>query len=358
MGLAIALLLFIPLAGEAQTIQDLLDAHDRRAPSGTTTPGDLTDWNAYNRSGWRAIGKGYFDTAEREFRAAIRVANRPGLQDTRLLARSYADFAWSLQKQGRNAEAEAHARWALVAREALLCPGTPAIAQSQNQLATLYLDLGRQAEAEPLLRRSIEEQGKSDRANPVELARSRTLLGLLLTTQRRYAEAEPNFARALEARERVQGPSNDETADALNNMAWTYLEQGKDDQARPLFDRALKVYFRTRGESSPSVAHVLDGLGQILSRRGEPKEAEANFLRSIAIWEKTPGDEGSLLDVLRHYSKLLDDQGRAEDLGRIKARIAPLRAKLSLAIPAIGPWYRVPDLSPPAGPPSAGRLPG
>ncbi len=42
--------------------------------------------------------------------------------DPRLVARSYADYAWALQKQGRNAEAEPLLKWVLVAREATLEP--------------------------------------------------------------------------------------------------------------------------------------------------------------------------------------------------------------------------------------------
>ena len=81
-----------------------------------------------------------------------------------------------------------------------------AVAQSLNQLATLYYDLGRFAEAEPLLRRAVEAQDKAARPDPLEQARSQTLMGLLLVAQRRYAEAEPHFLKAIALREKAQGP--------------------------------------------------------------------------------------------------------------------------------------------------------
>ena len=56
------------------------------------------DWMAFHDSGWKAMNKGWYDTAEREFLAAIRVARRPSMNDPRLLARSYSSLAWSLQK--------------------------------------------------------------------------------------------------------------------------------------------------------------------------------------------------------------------------------------------------------------------
>jgi tetratricopeptide (TPR) repeat protein len=360
--LAIVLLATLPTIGRAQTAKEFADIHvklsqsrplsgngmgDLRAYSESLTGSHFGDWSVYNRAGWRAIDKGYYDTAEHEFSSAIKAAKLAGKGDLRLVARSYADYAWALQKQGRNAEAEPHAKWALIAREALLDKGAPAIAQSRNQLATLYYDLGRPADAEPLLRLSIESQANSPRANPQELARSETLMGLLLASQRRFAESERHFVRAITLREKALSSSSADLGDALNNLAWAYHEQGKDDQARPLFERALRYLERARGESAYSVAHVLDGLGQILAKEGKTDQAETDFLRAIAVWEQFPNEGLSLLGVLRHYADLLEDKGRSDDLSKLKDRIAPLRAKYSFGREALGRWYRFPD--PPTG---------
>ena len=114
----------------------------------------MIDWTAYNRAGWRAIGKGWYDTAEHEFLSAIKAAKRPSLKsDLRLMARSYADYAWALQLQGRHADAEPLAKWAVATREATLESGANPVAQSLNQLATLYYETSRYREAEPLLRK-------------------------------------------------------------------------------------------------------------------------------------------------------------------------------------------------------------
>jgi tetratricopeptide (TPR) repeat protein len=361
--LAIALFAALPTAAHGQaTIKDLLDAKSRSSPASWSDGWEMSDWNAYNRAGWRAINKGAYGTAEREFRSAIQVALRRGVDNPRLAARSYADYAWALQKQGRNAEAEPHLKWALLARKAALEPTSSAIAQTQNQLATLYYDLGRYTDAEALLYQAIDSQFTAPKPNSQEFARSETLMGLVMSAQRRYAEAEPHFSKAVTLREKAQGPSHPDTGDCLNNLAWAYLEQGKDDEAKPLFDRALRIFERARGDSDPSVAHLVDGLGQILRRQHQPKEAEDNYLRAIAIWEKLPAEGLSLLEVLRHYADLLEDEGRSADLDKVKARIAPLRAKYTLARLGLGSWYRFPDPSPglgaPATAPTPPRIPG
>jgi tetratricopeptide (TPR) repeat protein len=358
--LAIVLLAALPTMARAQTNGELLDAHAKTSSApgrkqgywdeytNSFTGTNVNDWNLFSRAGWRALNKGYYDTAEHEFLAALKAARRLGLEDPRLLARSYADYAWAFQKQGKNAEAEPLAKWALIAREASFEPGSPAISQSLNQMGTLYYDLGRYAEAEPLLRRAIDSQAKSAKANPQEHARSQTLMGLLLAVQRRYAESEPYFSKAITLREKTQGPSHPDTGDSLNNLAWTYHEQGKDDEAQPLFERALKIIERSKGRTDYSVAHVVDGLGQILSRQGKVDEAEAYFLRAISIWERFPDEGVSLLEVLRHYADLLEEKGRASDLEKVKSRMAPLRSKYTLTqvrSVRLGRWYRFPEPS-------------
>jgi tetratricopeptide (TPR) repeat protein len=382
-ALAIVLLTSLPTAAWSQTLKDVTEAHAKSSssrPAAGSGVGDLDayaksmygnyfyDWYAYNRAGWLAINKGYYDTAEHEFLSAIKAAKLHSMDDTRLIARSYADYAWALQKQGRNAEAEPLLKWALLAREATLDPNSPPIAQSLNQLATLYYDLGRYSEAEPQLRRAIDTQAKSRKVDPLEHARSQTLMGLLMAVQRRYVESEPYFRKAVALREKSQGPSHADTGDALSNLAWAYHEQGKDDEARPLFERALKILERSKGESHVSVAHVADGLGQILSKQGNVSQAEAYFLRAISIWEQFPSEGASLLEVLRHYADLLEENNRPADLNKIKARMAPLRGKFTLAQTRLGRWYRLPDPSPGQAPPghvspipvtpSPGRIPG
>ena len=166
---SLAAAVLISCSGLAQgqvSKEDVLKAHTKvgGAYGGGSTASDLMDWKAYNRAGWRAIDKGHYDTAESEFRAAIKAARRPSLDDPRMLARSYADYAWAIQKQGRYSEAEPLAKWALVAREASLESSSPAIAQSINQLATLYYEIGRFSEAEPLLKRASSRPRRKPRS--------------------------------------------------------------------------------------------------------------------------------------------------------------------------------------------------
>jgi tetratricopeptide (TPR) repeat protein len=169
----------------------------------------------------------------------------------------------------------------------------------------------------------------------------------MLVSQRRYVESEPFFRRTIQIREKTSGKSHPETGDALNNLAWTYHDQGKDDEAQRLFERALTIFEEGRGSTGHGQAHALNGLAQIHAKKGENDEAEAKFLRAIEIWDTIlPAGNASVLDVLKHYADLLETLGRSADLVKIKARITPLRAKVTLHEGKVSPGYRFPDPSP------------
>jgi tetratricopeptide (TPR) repeat protein len=293
----------------------------------------------------RAHGK---TVAEHEFAAAIEV-ERPqakAQKDNRVLARSYADYAYAIQKQGRHAEAVPILKWVLIAREAELEPDSPVIAQTLNQLAALYFEIGKYAEAETLLKRATESQTKAAKPSANEFARSQTMLGLLMTAQHRYDEAVVPFRLAITLRENSRGPSSPDTGDALTNLAWVYHQQGKNREARPLFERALKIFEEKRGSIDPSVAHTLHGLGKIQFAEAEVEDAEARYLKAIAIWDALPVlDDRALVEVLKDYAALLEKLGRAEDLVKIKARLTPLQAKLTANEPRLDPRFRWPEAS-------------
>ncbi len=294
-------------------------------------------WGRFHDAGWRAMNKGWYDTAEREFGSAIRIAKRPEMGDSRVLARSYSSLAWALQKQGRNAEAEPLARWALETREARFGANAEPVARSLNQVATIYLALDRFNQAEPLLRRVLAMDKVASTTISLggvipmdasksltmiqEQAQSESLLGLGYVTQRRYAEAEADFARAVALREASQGSRHPETGDELNNLAWARLEQGKLAEARPSMEKSLDILEQSRGVQDPSVARTLDGLARIDAEQNNLPAAEAKYLRLIAIYEKLgPVQEPRLNEGLKRYADLLDRMGRPGEAGRVRGR--------------------------------------
>lgn len=283
------------------------------------------DWWAFHDAGWRAMEKGWYDTAEREFLSALRIAKRPAMNDPRLLARTYSSLAWALQQQSKVAQAEPLARWALQVREQQFGPDAEPVARSLNQVATIQLALGRFAAAEPLLRRVAAMRSTRSVEMRREQAQSRSLLGLGLAADRLYARAEVEFARAVELRQAAQGSKHPEVGDELNNLGWVRLEQGKLAEARRDFEKALDILEQRRGVDDPSVARVLDGLARLDAEQKNYPEAESKYRRLIGI-DEVLGDKSRLADALKRYADVLDRMNRPADAARARARLAPTTA--------------------------------
>ena len=298
---------------------------DPRGPSEPAAPDDRLDWIGLQPGGLAGDPQGVF----RHGRARVPLGDqgRPAAESrstTALLARSYADYAWALQQQGRNAEAEPLPKWALAAREASFPPThRPSPRASTSSRPSIPSRAGPPRPSRSSVR-AIAQQEKAARPDPSELARSQTLLGLLLVAQGALPRGRGPFLRAVRLREKARGASHPETGDALNNLARAYQEQRKYDQARPLFERALTIFEQSRGPADPSVALVLDPLARIDEVRGELEEAEAKYRRALGIWDglgarpaRRPGAE-----VAGHLADFLDRQGRGDEARKVRARPA------------------------------------
>src|SRR5262249_29674938 len=99
----------------------------------------LQDWKYYNDTGWIFLNKGDYSRAEQRFRMAITEIRPYQTTDQRLLARGYADLARVLYHQGRYADAEPLAAWALSVRESHPRVTPDAVFQSLYTLALIHM---------------------------------------------------------------------------------------------------------------------------------------------------------------------------------------------------------------------------
>src|SRR5262245_2737570 len=111
----------------------------------------LRYWQFYNNAGWSYLHKRDYVRAEERFRLAIEAIRPYQVNEQRLLARSYNDLARVLYHEGRYAEAEPLAKWALSVREGHPKLNPDAVFQSLYTLALIHSAQSHYAQAEPLL---------------------------------------------------------------------------------------------------------------------------------------------------------------------------------------------------------------
>ncbi|MEH2152210.1 CHAT domain-containing protein, partial [Nostoc sp.] len=210
----------------------------------------------------------------------------------RLLGEEHPDVAQSLNqlatlynRQGRYADAEPLSRQALEMRKRLLGEEHPDVANSLNNLAGLYLSQGRYADAEPLFRQALEMRKRLLGEEHPDVANSLNNLAGLYQSQGRYADAEPLFRQALEMNKRLLGEEHPDVAQSLNQLAALYLSQGRYADAEPLFRQALEMNKRLLGEEHPDVAANLNNLTVLYWGQGDINRALEFFTQGLKVEE-------------------------------------------------------------------------
>jgi tetratricopeptide (TPR) repeat protein len=198
----------------------------------------LQRWNIYNTSGWNFVNSGRYDQAEDRFRRAIEEIRPYVKSDYRLMARSYADLAQVFYYQGRYADAEPLAAWALSVRES-----TPGV-------------------------------------NPDAVFKSLYTLAAIQIAQEHFNQAEPLLRRALAIQEENVGPNHKNTADTLDELAGVLAEQRKFAEAERLYKRAISIYKRISAETNADLAACNERFAAMLDKLD--RKAEADELREQA----------------------------------------------------------------------------
>jgi tetratricopeptide (TPR) repeat protein len=182
-------------------------------------PGIVSDWKFYNDAGWRCLNRGELALAEQRFNLALREVRPYFPKSARLMARTYCDLARVLYHQGRYAEAEPLAKWALTVREADTKTSPEILFQCSYTLGLIHAAEGHYADAEPLLKRAIALQEKSIGEDHVNMAVTLEHLAALYTDMQRYNQADSLYKRVIAIHERNRPNENLELADTATHYA-------------------------------------------------------------------------------------------------------------------------------------------
>ena len=217
----------------------------------------LNDWKFYNNGGWAFLNRGQFDKAEDRFKRAIRRIRPFQVKDQRLLARSYADLARALYHQGRYAEAQPLATWALSVREAHVKANPDGLFQSLYTLAMIHAAQAHYAEAESLLRRALELQEQSIGPNHVQTAATVDELAGICAEQRKLKDAERLYKRAIAIQEQFDPDENLELAASIDRYAVLLKRMDRTKDAETMQARAAAIQQTVKIKSERAKARQL-----------------------------------------------------------------------------------------------------
>jgi tetratricopeptide (TPR) repeat protein len=243
---------------------------------------EFHEWTYFTELGWVAVQHNDFVNAAKRFKTAIGFARIGARKDPRLLARSYSDMAYALHRQGRNAEAEPMARWALEVREKGLRVSSEMMAQNSYTLAMIEIELAKFAEAESHLHRAVAGYEKAYGKASGKLAPFLNDLAYFYMTQRKYAKAEPIYARCLATPEKELPAGDPSRVVSLFGMGNVYFLEGQNEKAEPYYKQALER-LEVRDTNPTLHAELLDNYSSLLRQSGRPAEADSFRDRAAAL---------------------------------------------------------------------------
>lgn len=215
----------------------------------------------------------------------------------------YRTMEWFYPRKLTRDEADFLYKRLDIALEASLGPNAPELATNLDHHARLYLPRflegdaiteGDCHQAESLFRRSLVIREKALGPEHLDVAESLDNLASLYKRQREYAKVEPLYRRALAIREMAPEPNDWQLFLSLGNLTSLYQEQGEYGKLEPLYLRGVAIYEKRLAECGPDSALL-------------PRVFLASTLDNLAKLYRATSREQDALELETRAEKLLSD---------------------------------------------------
>lgn len=186
----------------------------------------------------------------------------------------------------------------------------PLMANSAQNLGTLYLRKGDIERAEPLLRESLDVRRSQLPVGHPYIAASLNELAFLYHDQLRVAEAEAHYREMLAIDRQIRTGPTLQTAHGLNNLASLLQERARYSEAHALYEESIILRSQLLGADSDSAQRVRLNLAQSRLHAGDPDSAALLLEQVAAQLPANPADNPKLwMDLLRRRAEWLSQQG-------------------------------------------------
>ena len=258
--------------------------------------------------------EGNYQAAEECYRSAERVGG------TVERAKSENELATLLIEMGRYRDAETEYRVAMRNVEAADGKESMGYAVVLGNLASLYTEQNQVGRAEPLLRQALGIEDRLAAPDDIRPAVGRNGLAQILLRRRRYSEAEALLNEAVAFFER-HGGHREQAAISYNNLGVSRQMQGKCDEAAVYYERALAALEAEYGPDHPFLLRPIGNLAYSYGKCGKPEKAEPLYRRAMGIGEsRLEPDNPVFAAVTESYAEFLRAKGDKAAAKRLEAR--------------------------------------
>jgi tetratricopeptide (TPR) repeat protein len=192
------------------------------------------------------------------------------------------------EAQGRHADAEKLYEWVLEARQKLLPPHHPDLANTMSVIARVCEKQRKYPKAQGLYERALQalRDAGAQETHP-EVMRAKSGLAWLLANQERYEDAQPIFEQLFKTCERAFPGNHVELVQKMHDLAWLYTKRALYESADPLFRRLLEIRIAAFGPGAEETLITLREWAFVSARLDRHDEAAARFGRVLKFRTRT-----------------------------------------------------------------------
>jgi len=250
-----------------------------------------TTWESRTRTGEYAFAIGETERAEREFKAALAIAQKLPPPDRRLET-SLGNLARLYEHGDRLAEALPMYQLQIAAIEARLGSDSPALLEPLLGLGRVAIQTGDVPAADEALERYRALAEKTDAADPEQRWIALAMLARTHTLQDRPDQALAIQREAIAVLDDARGPTDLERANALESLAQMELADGDPEAAEDLLVRAVEL--RADDDEGGSIAAMLTAAAETAFGAGRLDVADRLADRAEAAVIDEGGDPAAV----------------------------------------------------------------
>ncbi|CAF1320867.1 unnamed protein product [Rotaria sordida] len=235
-------------------------------------------------------------------------------------------------------------------RKIALPSNHPDLAQSYNNIGSVYRNMGEYSKALSSYQESLEIQKIALPPNHPSLAVTYNNIGLVYNYMDEYSKALSYYEKDLEISKKTLPPNHHELATSYNNIGGIYDKMGEYSKALSSYEQSLAIYKIALPTNHPDLAISYNNIGMVYDNMGEYSKALSSYeqsleIRKIALPPNHPSlatsynNIGLVYHHMGEYSKALSSYQQSLEIKKIAHSHTPNHPSLATSYNNIGRVY-------------------
>ncbi|HEV7669192.1 MAG TPA: serine/threonine-protein kinase [Thermoanaerobaculia bacterium] len=241
---------------------------------------------------------GHDEQAEESLKSGLLLLERaPGGRESTDYVDALNDYGGFLsQKSDRYDDAEKQFRHALAIEQKPGRSRDRAVSVALAGLGQLERSRENYKKAEGFIRRSLELRRHAFGEPSIEVANAMNSLAVVLEELKNDRDAEDFYARSIAMRKTVLGSSHPKLATPLSNLADFYEQHGQRAKAEASYREAVAICDKS-GNEDRNCGFIVFFLARLLANQKRCGEAETLGVKAISLLEAKSGDQETIAEA-------------------------------------------------------------